>query len=309
MARGRGSRGRGGQGRGNKGGRGQGDKFQVHQKKTLEEHYFYVGSSKMASDYERTADFIINHIKITFDRGNNIAETLRTSKTYDSKQWKPVLQTSTITDADKKATEVEQFKMEYKAELDEYMKRKRIYEDNLYKAYALIWERCAKAMQNKIEARNDYKRLIYNNPIELMKAIKQHARNYKDTRYKMSIITDALRAVLNTKQKEHEGLQDYMRRHKTLSDILESQMGEPIKLTNLVEDMDEYDIKNPSKVQELYKQAHEQLLTYICLENSDPEKYGSILRNLNAQKSLGNDQFPKTRINLNNVLSEHRFDK
>ena len=62
--------------------------------------------------------------------------------------------------------------MEYKAKLDEYIKRKRIYEDNLYKAYALIWERCAKAMQNKIKTRNDYKSLIYNDPIERLKAIK-----------------------------------------------------------------------------------------------------------------------------------------
>ena len=94
--------------------------------------------------------------------------------------------------------------------------------------------------------------------------MKQYARNYKNTRYEMSIITDALRAVLNTKQKEYEGLQDYMRRHKTSTDILESHLGGPLKLIKLVEDMDEYDIKNPSKVQELYKQAYEQLLTYIC---------------------------------------------
>ena len=46
--------------------------------------------------------------------------------------------------------------MEYKAELDEALKKKRMYNDNLFKAYSLIWERCAKEIQNKLLARSDY---------------------------------------------------------------------------------------------------------------------------------------------------------
>ena len=54
-----------------------------------------------------------------------------------------------------------------------------MYNDNLFNAYDLIWERCAKAMQNKISDRSDFKTRIYNNPIEVMKAIKEHALNYQ----------------------------------------------------------------------------------------------------------------------------------
>jgi len=50
-----------------------------------------------------------------------------------------------------------------------------MYNDNLFKAYALIWERCAKAMQNKLVTQSDYEDEIYNNPIKLLKAIKEHA--------------------------------------------------------------------------------------------------------------------------------------
>ena len=42
--------------------------------------------------------------------------------------------------------------------------------------------------------------------------------------------------------------------------------------------------------------------------NTDQGKYGSLLKNLNSQKSLGNDQYPKTITEANNVLSNHRFD-
>ena len=58
------------------------------------------------------------------------------------------------------------------------MKRKRDYEENMFKAYAEIWDRCNKAMQRKIEARTDYQANIYNDPIELLKAIKEYALNY-----------------------------------------------------------------------------------------------------------------------------------
>jgi len=40
--------------------------------------------------------------------------------------------------------------------LDEALKRKRKSKDNLFKAYALIWERCAKAMQNKLLAQSEF---------------------------------------------------------------------------------------------------------------------------------------------------------
>ena len=81
--------------------------------------------------------------------------------------------------------------MEYKAELDEAMRRKRTYEDNTYKLCALLWERCAKAMQNKISSRLDHNSLVYNNKISLPRAIKEHSLNYQETKSKMDIILDA----------------------------------------------------------------------------------------------------------------------
>ena len=52
------------------------------------------------------------------------------------------------------------------------------YQENQYKAYRLIWERCAAAMKTNIEARKDFEDGIYNNPVEFLRAIKQHVLNY-----------------------------------------------------------------------------------------------------------------------------------
>mgnify|MGYP000243763899 FL=1 len=177
--------GRYGNRRGGRGGRGRGRTSStkpVYTKKTVEDYFFYVGSSKQASDYEVTNEFVVNHIKKTFDRGNDVAEALRRLVKADTDTWKPTLKISTDVDGAIVVREDKQFVMEYKAELDEAMKRKRTYEDNMFKAYALLWERCAKAMQDKIASRSDYDNVVYNDPIALLRAIKEHSLNYQDTR-------------------------------------------------------------------------------------------------------------------------------
>jgi hypothetical protein len=214
---------------------------EAKKKKSIEDYFFYVGSSKQASDFETASEFLVNYVKKTFDRGNDVAEALRTLTPENTKLWKPTLQFSAATEDTKVKQENRQHELEYKANLDKFMRRKRSYDDNLFKAYALIWERCAKAMQNKIIARSNFENEIYNDPIKLLNAVKEHALNYQETRYEMSIISDAFRALFNVQQKESESLQDYTRRYKTAREILESHLGGQIVLTKFVRTMPKYD--------------------------------------------------------------------
>ena len=142
--------GRGGRGGGNARVRGRYAPSKIHIDKTLEDCLFYVVSSKKTSDYEITAEFIVNNIKKTFDRGNDVSEALQTLVKSDTDLWKTTLNISSDTDASIKEIEDKQFGMEYKAELDEAARRNRIYKDNMFKLYALSWKLCAKAMKNKI---------------------------------------------------------------------------------------------------------------------------------------------------------------
>jgi hypothetical protein len=59
---------------------------------------------------------------------------------------------------------------------------------------------------------------------------------------------------------------------------------------------------------ELIENVSEQLFAFLYMENSDHEKYGSLLKGLNSQKSLGHDQYPRTLSEANNVLSNHKLD-
>ena len=82
--------------------------------------------------------------------------------------------------------------MEFKIQYDEFLKRKNTCLDNEFKAFAKLWEYCFKALQGKVEARIDYASSIFNNPIKLGEAIKEHSLNFKETRYEIATIIDVL---------------------------------------------------------------------------------------------------------------------
>jgi len=163
-------------------------------------------------------------------------------------------------------------------------------------------------MKDKIEARSDFEAKIKKNPIELLKAIKQHALNYQENRYNMAIVWDAMTALMKTVQKEGENLQDYTRRFRVAKHVMESHIGGPIILSKIVENMPGYDEKNKDRCEKYQRDAYGKLMAYVYLHNADQAKYGSILRGLNTQQSLGNNQYPKTITEANSVLSSHTFD-
>jgi hypothetical protein len=49
-------------------------------------------------------------------------------------------------------------------------------------------------------------------------------------------------------------------------------------------------------------------MAYLYMENADKSKYGSLLTQLQTQFSLGNNQYPQTIADANNLLSNHKFD-
>jgi hypothetical protein len=157
-------------------------------------------------------------------------------------------------DEEIKALENEQFKIEFKSDYDNYGSQVQTYGNNKTKAYALLWEHCTKVMKNKIESCSDYD-IIKNDPILLLKAIKEHALNYQENRYSMSIVLDALRTLLNTKQQEGESLQDFTKRFRVARDVLKSHIGGPIILTKIVEATEGYANTNKDKRDKIQEQA------------------------------------------------------
>ena len=56
--------------------------------------------------------------------------------------------------------------------------REETYASNKIKTYGIIYGQCTRGLQNRIEEHEDYLKKIYNDPIELLKSIKQLCFGY-----------------------------------------------------------------------------------------------------------------------------------
>eukprot|EP00957_Ditylum_brightwellii_P048561 3684948-Ditylum_brightwellii.AAC.1 len=63
--------------------------------------------------------------------------------------------------------------MEYQAKLEECLEQRLVYNDNLYKYFALIWEKYSEPIQSKIIMRNGYQSNIYKSPVRCSESINQ----------------------------------------------------------------------------------------------------------------------------------------
>ena len=85
-------------------------------------------------------------------------------------------------------------------------------------------------------------------------------------------------------------------------------MGGGITLTKYVEAQPSYATADNEEKERLIKEADERLATYLYMCNIDQRKYGTIVSNLRSQRSLKNDEIPKTIADANCVLSNHYFN-
>ena len=79
-------------------------------------------------------------------------------------------------------------------------------------------------------------------------------------------------------------------------------------LENYVNVLKFYEENDQENTNAMIKQASEGMFAYIYLENSDHDNHGSIIHNLNSQKSLGNYQYPLTIVKTNNIFINNKFD-
>ena len=129
----------------------------------------------------------------------------------------------------------------------------------------------------------------------------------------MSVILDGFTTFFGTRQKDQESLQDYTIIFKTSYEVLKSHIGGPIQIQKFVKTLNgfkddpdnEYGLLTNEK---LTKQARDQFVSFVYLQNADHSKYRSILKILNYQKSLRNDQYHKKMLEATNVLSNNWYD-
>eukprot|EP00980_Cylindrotheca_fusiformis_P024330 scaffold11755_cov81-Cylindrotheca_fusiformis.AAC.1 len=101
---------------------------------------------------------------------------------------------------------------------------------NVPKAYAMIYaDFCSSTMQIRIKEHPEFETTIYNDPIELLKAVKMLMHDPVCATYPYLSVADALAKLINVKQKEDESLNDYVERFKQVKSVAKSHLGEDFR--------------------------------------------------------------------------------
>ena len=275
----------------------------------MAENKFYVGAVTQASDFIVVKKFLINYIQKTYDYGDDIGEALLRDREPDMRKWFPEQMESDEVDQVKAGKENKRLEWLYREELKTYQTRKTTYERNKKKAFSFLIGQCAKNMQNALESRDDFESTIYNDPFELLKAIRQEALSFNKSKYEMAAVHSTLKTFMNLRQKDGESLLDYSERFKASRDVLKSHLGGPIILTKYVMQMSGYDPNDASANVGLMDAAYEEFVAYTFLEGADKSKYGKMMDTLGDLYSLKNDQYPKDLEDAITALKAHKFDE
>jgi hypothetical protein len=134
-----------------------------------------------------------------------------------------------LADAANKITQQAGMDIRFQAELKRYLDRVDTLEQNMHKAYALIFSTYwNKTMQNRIEEHPDFESTIRDDPIELLEKIKVLMHDPIRAKHHYASLTEALIRLMNIKQFEQEQLLDYIKRFKQFHDITKSHAGTDI---------------------------------------------------------------------------------
>jgi hypothetical protein len=74
---------------------------------------------------------------------------------------------------------------------------------------ALLWERCSVGMKHQINSQKDFTMTIKDDPVALLKAVKQHTLSYQENGYAISIISDVIKTWHICHQKDGKNLMSY----------------------------------------------------------------------------------------------------
>jgi len=96
-------------------------------------------------------------------------------------------------------------------------------------AYSLIFSTyCSKLMPGRLEALPEFEQSIRNDPIGLLKAIKNCMVESVRAQYPLISMTDSLIRLVNIKMYDQESPLEYVKRFKECRDVMVSHLGKDL---------------------------------------------------------------------------------
>jgi hypothetical protein len=174
-------------------------------------------------------DAIVEEVQRTFKYPQDMAQAIRELQHCDMQKVMLVYVPSTETDEEKKKIADEGRKIMFDADYKAWLERKELYVSNKSKAYSLILTKyCSSGMKTKLEEHPDFETKIWDDPIELLIAVRGLMREPVRAQYPYSTLFNAMWRLCNVRQQPGEALLTYIKRVKHERDVFKMHFGNRI---------------------------------------------------------------------------------
>jgi hypothetical protein len=132
---------------------------------------------------------------------------------------------------------------------------------------------------------------IPNDPIKLLETIRDLMHETTLTKLPLASWVETVQNMISIAQRESESMPEYHKRFKEHKDMFSQTMGNGF-LSDWVTRLPGYSTADTAAQATMQVEVVPSLtMSYLLIKGAHPDKYGSLLDNLNAQYSLGNNQW------------------
>ena len=212
---------------------------------------------------------VIAKIQTSYKYPGDIAKSLQDLAYVNIAVLEPIMSVSTDTDLAKKARFDKAYEIKYADDLRQWNERMRQFTDNKLAAFSLIFRTyCTKQLQTKIEQHLEFTTKIHNDPVELLKTIKQFSRDPVRAQYPYHHAMMGFIRLFEYKQYNKDSgsmeLTEFYKGFKQLADNLKTILGDDW-LKPFVQNTAEYKAADSATKTVLEKNGFDTLMTYIML--------------------------------------------
>ena len=265
----------------------------------LKDNVYYLGYGQ-AEKYEKTIEAILNYIQRTYINGKDLKNAIKKGKEYDFEAEKPELP-----NGKEKIEENTPDGLIFKMKVEKWMNREIQYNINKENAFALILGQCTDGVKNKLEKRLNWDD-IQDDPIELLKTLKEIVQNYNDKSYFISTITLSFKNLFSIKQHDGETLINYTKRFKTLRNNLEVHYGK-LNMEQTVSKRPGYDNAFAKTKESMKAEAYERLMAYQWMMGCIGEKAQEWKNELSNDYNKRSDKYPISIDEAFDMLTNYKY--
>ena len=188
------------------------------------------------------------------------------------------------------------YEIQYKEAYSNFLQTKRKYERDKAALFGNILGQCSTEVKEELKKHQEYPSLKQKSDvIGLLALLEKMSHLNSESVHPFWAGQKVVRKFISCHQQPGEPVLQYTQRFKSLAKVVVAQWG-PFYPTKLAKSTSDDDIAACS----------EQTLVMFYLENADKKRFGSLMDNLMNQYISGNDSYPTTLVQAENLLTNYQ---